>query len=333
MEIVVVDNTDIEKTIEEDTSVERRRSEEQPLVRVVTVATKDDGYLPTLRHSLPCLEVLGFNRPWNGYISKFEYLDERLRDFNDDQIVVFIDAYDVIYNPAKGDVQSIGEEFKKFNVDILFSATNFSTYSPMAQFYVKKVFFGLFDTTYTVNCGLFMGYAWALRRLIQDAYTLSSICDGELDDERLVNMSLNKFGSRVYTLPRTPCDPCKFMINYRNNLFTVGVDLDKHIFHNYIVDAIFKKIFHPYSPPVEVMHNANAYFYHFVGNQNIDNICDYLNLPYVKRNREYTTLMKIKHYSQYFQTEIIIIIVILIIVGLLIAYRKSISEYFSMEHV
>ena len=69
-------------------------------MHIVTVANKNDGYLNYLIESCKRnggeLEVLGWNQEWKGFMWKISLMIEYLNGLDDDDIVCFVDGYDVI---------------------------------------------------------------------------------------------------------------------------------------------------------------------------------------------------------------------------------------------
>src|SRR5258708_29452275 len=70
------------------------------MVSIVTVATHEAGYMKWLKLSCQkngCeLIVLGAGQKWGGYSMRFGLLLDFCRTRNNDDIVCFIDAYDVL---------------------------------------------------------------------------------------------------------------------------------------------------------------------------------------------------------------------------------------------
>lgn len=69
-------------------------------MKLVTVATHSDGYFPWLRASCARLGaelvVLGWGQPWKGFAWRFDLMARYLTTLPEDEVVCFVDAYDVI---------------------------------------------------------------------------------------------------------------------------------------------------------------------------------------------------------------------------------------------
>jgi len=81
-------------------------------IHYVCVATESKLYFPYLKQLIPDLIVLGMNEKWKGFIMKYELLIKYLKTLNDNDIVCFIDAYDVL--PTKN-INHLEKQFVKFS--------------------------------------------------------------------------------------------------------------------------------------------------------------------------------------------------------------------------
>lgn len=70
----------------------------EPIIKYVCVATERKLYLPYLEQLIPDLVILGLNTPWTGFITKYKLLLAYLSstELKDDDLICFIDAYDVL---------------------------------------------------------------------------------------------------------------------------------------------------------------------------------------------------------------------------------------------
>ena len=65
-------------------------------IKFVCVATEMKLYLPYLKQLIPDLVILGLNTKWDGFFTKYRLFNEYLSNLNDNDIVCFLDAYDVL---------------------------------------------------------------------------------------------------------------------------------------------------------------------------------------------------------------------------------------------
>jgi hypothetical protein len=60
-----------------------------------------------------------YKSSWNGYIDKILYMLDTIKNIPDDDVVCFIDAYDVLINSTAYDIL---EKFKSYNCRLLLGA-------------------------------------------------------------------------------------------------------------------------------------------------------------------------------------------------------------------
>ena len=126
-------------------------------IYVVTVANKSDGYYEILKQS--CIRngckliTLGFGEKWGGFVWKYKKLREFLKTIKSDDIVVFVDGFDVI---MVDHIDIFMERYKKFNKSIVLSIVN----NPdIIKYFEKKVFNTIKykGSEYWICSGLYVG--------------------------------------------------------------------------------------------------------------------------------------------------------------------------------
>ena len=190
----------------------------KPRIHYITIATMPHIILDIIKHRAESqgesVIVLGQeeNRPigWQStgnfgvkLIRVHSFLQRE--DLHGDDIVVFTDAYDVIYC---GDLRQTVARFEKMNVPILFGAETTCNPDPeMSKKYPKLI--GDVEFPY-LNSGLFIGRVWALRQCMKNV----TFSDSD-DDQRFWTKQFLK-------------NPDLIHLDYENQLFlnTFGVDLD-----------------------------------------------------------------------------------------------------------
>ena len=89
-------------------------------MKFYTVATNSQGYFKSLKESAKRnninLTVLGFNQKWEGFIWKFKMMKDAIKNLPDDEIVIFMDAFDVI---ILSNEKEIHDKFVSYGVDML----------------------------------------------------------------------------------------------------------------------------------------------------------------------------------------------------------------------
>jgi len=119
---------------------------------------------------------LGLGKRYVDTFSKFEALREWMKDRKDSDIVCFVDGYDVVQK--RTDLDNFVSKFKEFKADLVFGAETYCWPSPwMAHM------FGPSETKYKYpNCGTYVGYVWAIRKMLEwDEYRQT------FDDQGLVH--------------------------------------------------------------------------------------------------------------------------------------------------
>jgi hypothetical protein len=119
---------------------------------------------------------LGLGKRYVDTFSKFEALREWVKDRKDSEVICFVDGYDVVQR--RTDLDAFVERFKEFGADLVFGAETYCWPSPwMAHL------FGPSETKYKYpNCGTYVGYVWAVKRMLEwDEYRQT------FDDQGLVH--------------------------------------------------------------------------------------------------------------------------------------------------
>ena len=160
-------------------------------MKLVTVATHSERYYPYLKISAEKygheLITLGWGQKWQGFAWKFDLMKTYLRRLKEDEIVCFIDAFDVV---VLEDAARIEEKFVKL-VDadtnkILISKEQYS-YNGLENLilsYLQSFVFTKCKSEY-INSGTYIGTSSTLLR------NFEGICDEfkcspKADDQRLL---------------------------------------------------------------------------------------------------------------------------------------------------
>ena len=144
---------------------------------------------------------LGLGKRYVDTFSKFEAFSAFLAEkpLQDSDVICFVDGYDVVQR--RTDLDVFVERFKEFGADLVFGAETNCWPSPwMAHL------FGPSPTKYKYpNCGTYVGYVWAIKRMLNwDEYRQT------FDDQGLVHdFYLNVKDVRI-------------ALDYRQTLFQTG---------------------------------------------------------------------------------------------------------------
>lgn len=197
-----------------------------PTIYYITISTRPHHILDILKQKVAnnceTITVLGEteNRRigWEGSQNFGLKLKEVAKFVNrlnidDNDVVLFTDAYDVAYY---GDLDEIYDRFLEFKKPIVFGCEKYCNPDPhLAEQYKNRDY----EFPY-LNSGMFIGYVWALRLCISDyAYE-----DRDDDQRYWTNQYLN-------------VHPELFALDYMNRLFlnTVDINMDKFEFNGEIV--------------------------------------------------------------------------------------------------
>jgi hypothetical protein len=181
-------------------------------LHIITVATEEKYYLPYLK--IICkkfnneLKILGLGSKWQGFSYRIDLIIKYLRTIDPNDIVCFIDGYDVI---CIRDINELINEFKKIinNKLILIGVDRHSTKNKLlASLYFKKV-----DNNF-INAGSYMGYAKKLLIVLEEIY--KSIDNFNNDDQILLIDYCKK-------------NPESYILDINNNIFLCYLDSLKEI--------------------------------------------------------------------------------------------------------
>ena len=150
---------------------------------------------------------LGLGKRYVDTFSKFEALSAFLAEkpLQDSDVICFVDGYDVVQR--RTDLEVFVERFKEFGADLVFGAETHCWPSPwMAHLFPKVQGRDGKPAPYRFpNCGTYVGYVWAVKRMLNwDEYRLA------FDDQGLVHdFYLNVKDVRI-------------ALDYRQTLFQTG---------------------------------------------------------------------------------------------------------------
>ena len=128
---------------------------------------------------------------WNGYIDKIMSVANIINTHTDDDIICFIDAYDVLINQ---NIDYLLENFKYYNCDLLIGA-ELNCY-PMK--YKDSYPFINSDYRY-VNSGGYIGYKYALQDLFnwKSYENICEICSDGGDQSYFTEYFISKYSNKI----------------------------------------------------------------------------------------------------------------------------------------
>lgn len=144
-------------------------------LHVCTVASDYSKVIPLLKsckkHQLE-MDVLGVNLPYKGNGQKLTYLRQYLENIPDDDIVLLVDGYDVLFLV---DAETILNKFYTFNSRCVISA-EMSLWPGQIRKYRNK--FPKCDSPFKyLNAGSIMGYADTLKKILNSFNIIENFSD------------------------------------------------------------------------------------------------------------------------------------------------------------
>lgn len=157
-------------------------------LHIITVASTVDKRLVKLMET--CIwqgidiEILGTGQPYQGNGQKLLYIKEYAKELDPDDIVLFVDAYDVLFI---GSEEKILAKFLAFNTPFLISAEKVCFPFPsLASRYPETI-----SPFKYINSGTFMGYAGFILNMLEDIRIDPTASDqGQLTKYLLNKLSL-----------------------------------------------------------------------------------------------------------------------------------------------
>jgi hypothetical protein len=143
-------------------------------MKLVTVATHAERYFPYLKLSVEKynynLVVLGWGEEWKGFVWRFHLLKDYLKTLSEDEVVCFIDAYDVL---MLKEVDQLEQQFHSMiNGDkskiIIAKDTLSSNYiHSTIMSYLQPIAFKEYQGHF-INAGTYIGYSSAILEVLED---------------------------------------------------------------------------------------------------------------------------------------------------------------------
>lgn len=159
----------------------------------ISVATHNEGYydafVESCRRNEIELVILGYGQPWQGFAWRFLLMKNYLERLNNEDIVIFLDAYDMI---ATQHASIIQERFLQFQTPVLFSTENVLRKDFLTH-YIRKGVFGHCPKA-DISGGAYMGHVYALKQMytyICQKYDCSSKTFSQLDDQKILTSLCN----------------------------------------------------------------------------------------------------------------------------------------------
>ena len=245
------------------------------MLKVITVATSERFYMKWLKESCirhgTNLVVLGDGKTWDNYLTKFKLVIDFLETEDDNNIICFVDAYDVIMTDNADKLKQAFLDFKESRKEKVIIAMN-----PEISFLDKKVpilsnlYKELSDIDFGVqgmgiNSGTYIGYAKDIKHILKEI--MKDVNSEDTDDQLFFNkynfknpgscyidinkdwfhvtseiLDLEDYGSKSFFLHRPGCSS---LVNYlRKNGYTISVEEERKILNESMMEFIKKGEYH-----------------------------------------------------------------------------------------
>jgi hypothetical protein len=164
-------------------------------IKFVCVATETKLYLPYLKQLIPDLVILGLNTKWGGFFTKYRLFNEYLSNLNDDDIVCFLDAYDVL--PTKN-INTLYDKFistiqKHPDTKMIVAYEKFN--NVFIEDNIMQHFFGSVNGK-RLNSGSYIGYVKNIKHILK--YMIEKYNTNTSDDQVALTMYANEFSGEIY---------------------------------------------------------------------------------------------------------------------------------------
>ena len=284
---------------------------------IVTVATNYDGYLPYLKHSCTKynydLVILGFGEKWKGFNWRYKLVLNFLDSINNEDIVCFIDGFDVICCKNLNNLSSVFNNLKKkYNCKIIVSEHKFvNNFKNYCAIFKNTLYFSKCKNR-LINAGTYIGNVKDIKKILFDIYNLSPYDNS--DDQKLLTIYCKNNEKDVY-------------IDSNNEIFLVLEDSYEEIDKS----LLFYKD--------HVIYNNNSpFFIHGAGETLLDNIIIKLNYNYDYNNKVRDNIIKNYYNKTFFRIKnldfniivftFIFIFIFIFIIIIIIFNKKLISKYY-----
>ena len=146
------------------------------MIHYACVATENKLYFTYLKQLLPELVVLGMGMEWKGFIMKFNLLVEYLETLNEDDIVCFIDAYDVLPTKNIVNLEKQFVDFSKENPEVkLIIGADEEIY------YIQNIIHSFIFHCPNINSGTYIGYCKNILHILRIILKRPNIYDDQME--------------------------------------------------------------------------------------------------------------------------------------------------------
>jgi hypothetical protein len=267
-------------------------------MKVITVATHIERYYDSLLDSAKKndidLVVLGMGEKWQGYGWKFNKMIEYLKTINPNEIILFIDAYDVIFIDNISKIEKKFLEIKSKNDFKILIGSDILPNNIFYKYLHKRVFSS--NNPRNINSGVYMGYA---KDILEILTIINENNDFNKTNDQILFIKENNKNPSIFYFD----EKHEIIVNAVGDLFNGKTNLENNNFE-FITDEDNK---------IKLVNNDyNTYpmILHGPFNANLDDIILKYNCILTKKNNDSRLkylLVSIKDYYKFFSMEIYIL--------------------------
>ena len=257
-------------------------------MRFVTVATESRAYFPWLllsfqRYNIH-LDILGWKQEWKGFNWRNKLMLDYVNALDDDEVVCFIDAYDML---MINDANYMEARFKAFSratgYDFIVGCEDIKNSvakgAALLQFGKCK---GLH-----INAGMYIGFVKAIKNILQTIFNDND--NLKADDQVLLTAYCQEYGENVY-------------IDYQKEFFISLVDPYMNI-----------------SDHVD-LEKTRAFFLHANAFSRLDNVLQMLGYPFDKEDKVIINKYFIVETVHKYWWNYVVCLICLILLGIVLYY-------------
>lgn len=275
-------------------------------MKLVTVATHESGYFKYLKESCERyqaqLDVLGWGQKWQGFAWRLKLMLDYLDELQDNEIVCFIDSFDVILLRPLDELETFFKNFSSSTgVKIVVGCDKPNTF-------FKLVYHMIFYTCNEkpLNAGTYIGYCKDIKNMLNDIWKSSK---GPKDDDQVImgKYCINK--SKLHEeMLHIDCDSVFFWT--RLNTFGHFMTNQSYIKDGYLYYNGLKPFF--------AHGNGNTYMWDLIRGLGYEFTEEDEELT--RKNTYYMMMKKLPHYLMHL---IWIILLACILIVLIIIWKKT----------
>jgi len=285
------------------------------MVKLVSVATHSDGYLPWLLKSCERynvkLDILGWNQKWQGFVWRFSLMINYLKSLDPNELVCFIDAYDVILLRPLNEIEEYYNDIVKLTGKKIIIGTENAHNA-----YIKRMSEFIFDKckNIQINAGTYLGRAKDLLDVLNNMNDKNKPSD---DDQVVYTDYCNKH-------------PDVFYIDHDKIFFLTVEDTFNDVMQNFDIKIENQTVKYMESRP---------FFIHGNGNTILDSLIEKLGYKITaedknKVNGSHSKIIvnKVKYYVKHLiNTYYDYIILICILIFIYNCYKKSKQKFTMLQ--